>query len=92
MEIEDIKVRKPFEDNSMIIIEGRIFEGRPGLSARLFMPPDRYEYLGLYPLQEDELTEPELEAFLEEIEGLARKVLRKNKLEIFLAKKGFKRT
>lgn len=63
VEIEDIKMKKPFDDNTFIIIEGKMVEGRPGLSAQLFMPPDRYEYLGMIPLLGKTLTEKELEGF-----------------------------
>jgi len=72
VEIEDIKMKKPFDDNTFIIIEGKMVEGRPGLSAQLFMPPDRYEYLGMIPLLGKTLTEKELEGFLGEIEKAAK--------------------
>lgn len=91
VEIEDIKMKKPFDDNTFIIIEGKMVEGRPGLSAQLFMPPDRYEYLGMIPLLGKTLTEKELEGFLGEIEKAAKNALEKNRLELFLVKKGFRR-
>lgn len=91
VEIEDIKMKKPFDDNTFIIIEGKMVEGRPGLSAQLFMPPDRYEYLGMIPLLGKTLTEKELEGFLDEIEKAAKNALEKNRLELFLVKKGFRR-
>ncbi len=91
VEIEDIKMKKPFDDNTFIIIEGKMVEGRPGLSAQLFMPPDRYEYLGMIPLLGKTLTEKELEGFLGEIEKAAKNALEKNRLELFLLKKGFRR-
>ncbi|MBU2564708.1 MAG: hypothetical protein KKE04_03600 [Candidatus Thermoplasmatota archaeon] len=91
VEIEDIKMKKPFDDNTFIIIEGKMVEGRPGLSAQLFMPPDRYEYLGMIPLLGKTLTEKELEDFLGEIEKAAKNALEKNRLELFLVKKGFRR-
>lgn len=92
VEVEDIKMKKPFRDNTYIIIEGKMVEGRPGLSAQLFMPPDRYEYLGMVPLLGKSLTERELESFLSEVEKAAEKALQKNRLELFLTKKGFKRS
>jgi len=92
VEIEDIKMKKPFDDNTFIIIEGKMVEGRPGLSAQLFMPPDRYEYLGMIPLLGKTLTEKELEGFLGEIEKAAKNTLEKNRLELFLVKKGFRRS
>ncbi|PIV69941.1 MAG: hypothetical protein COS08_02815 [Euryarchaeota archaeon CG01_land_8_20_14_3_00_38_12] len=92
VEIEDIKMKKPFDDNTFIIIEGKMVEGRPGLSAQLFMPPDRYEYLGMIPLLGKTLTEKELEGFLGEIEKAAKNALEKNRLELFLVKKGFRRS
>ncbi|MBU4256690.1 MAG: hypothetical protein KKB04_05480 [Candidatus Thermoplasmatota archaeon] len=91
VEIEDIKMKKPFDDNTFIIIGGKMVEGRPGLSAQLFMPPDRYEYLGMIPLLGKTLTEKELEGFLGEIEKAAKNALEKNRLELFLVKKGFRR-
>ncbi len=91
VEIEDIKMKKPFDDNTFIIIEGKMVEGRPGLSAQLFMPPDRYEYLGMIPLLGKTLTEKELKGFLGEIEKAAKNALEKNRLELFLLKKGFRR-
>jgi len=92
VEIEDIKMKKPFDDNTFIIIEGKMVEGRPGLSAQLFRPPDRYEYLGMIPLLGKTLTEKELEGFLGEIEKAAKNALEKNRLELFLVKKGFRRS
>ena len=92
VEIEDIKMKKPFDDNTFIIIEDKMVEGRPGLSAQLFMPPDRYEYLGMIPLLGKTLTEKELEGFLGEIEKAAKNALEKNRLELFLVKKGFRRS
>lgn len=91
VEVEDIKMRKPFEDGTYIIIEGRSIEGRPGLSAQLFIPPDKYEYLGMKPLMGRELSEEELEAFLDEILSAAKKAVERNRLELFLARKGFER-
>ncbi|MDI6916833.1 MAG: hypothetical protein QMC80_03450 [Thermoplasmatales archaeon] len=91
VEIEDIKMKKPFDENTFIIIEGKMVEGRPGLSAQLFMPPDRYEYLGMIPLLGKTLTEKQMEDFLSEIEKAAKNALEKNRLELFLAKKGFRR-
>ncbi len=92
VEVEDIKMKKPFRDNTSIIIEGKMVEGRPGLSAQLFIPPDRYEYLGMVPLLGKTLTEKQLADFLSEVEKAAESALEKNKLELFLTKKDFKRS
>lgn len=91
MEFENIKMTKEFDEGTTLVIEVKSIEGKPGLTAYLIMPPDRREYLGMLPLSGAYLTEKELNAYLEEIEKLARKTLQANKLELFLGKKGFTR-
>ena len=91
VEIEDIRLKRPFEDNTFIIIEGKSVEGLPGLCAQLFLPPDRYEYLGTISVPGKELTIKELESFVEEVEKLAKKAIEKHRLELFLGTKGYKR-
>ncbi len=91
VEIEDIRMKRPFEDNTFIIIEGKSIEERPCLYAQLFLPPDRYEYLGIISMPGKELTTKELENFVEEIEKLAKKTIEKHRLELFLGMKGYKR-
>lgn len=91
MEIENIKMRRKFDEDTTIVIEGKVIEGKPGLFAYLLLPPDRREYLAMLPFSGAYLTERELNGFLAEIEKIARKVLEANKLELFLAKKGFER-
>jgi hypothetical protein len=91
VEVEDIRMKKPFEDNTFIIVEGKSVEGLPSLCAHLFFPPDRYEYLGTASMSSRELSTHELESFLEETEKLAKKALEKHRLELILGKKGYQR-
>ncbi|MEW6070722.1 MAG: hypothetical protein AB1485_08910, partial [Candidatus Thermoplasmatota archaeon] len=90
-EIKDIRMKKPFEDKTFIIVEGKDVEGLPSLCAHLFLPPDRYEYLATISMSSGEVTVQELEKFLGEIEELAKKTLEKHRLELILGKRGYQR-
>ncbi len=91
VEIEDIKVQKTYKDGTYIIISGTTVEGRPGLCAQLFIPPDRYEYLVTLPFLSTEVSDEELYEFINDVEKHAEKALQKSKLEMFLEKHGFKK-
>ncbi|MDI6887669.1 MAG: hypothetical protein QMC98_03395 [Candidatus Thermoplasmatota archaeon] len=91
VEVEDIRMKKPFEDNTFIIVEGKSVEGLPSLRAHLFLPPNRYEYLATISMSSRELSAQELEDFLEEVEKLAKKTLERHRLELILGKKGYQR-